>query len=156
MIYAIKKEKPRRIVFLDIDGVLNSMSSAVVYKTASKFSPVSLGIVKELVTRVNADIVISSSWRVGRTVHELRSMFLKNDPHFPTSRIIDVTPRMPLEPRGREIQEWIRTNGPVTSYVILDDDGDMLPGQPFVQTNNAIGMCFHDYVRACKLFGIEP
>lgn len=156
MLRLVKAPVPRRIIFLDIDGVLNSMSSAVVYRTASKFSPVSLGIIKELVVSADAYIVISSSWRIGNTLTELRALFQRNDPKFPIDRIIDVTPRISLVPRGKEISEWLRVNGPVQDYLIIDDDGDMLPEQPFVQTDNSIGMCFNDYMRACKIFGVTP
>lgn len=143
----------RPVIFLDIDGVLNSVGSAIAFGTYRRFSHVSMGILRRLVERTNADIVISSSWRVGSSLDDLRKVFAENDPQFPVARIVDVTPRHSLKPRGFEVDAWLAANGART-HVIFDDDGDFDATQPLVKTNNAIGLAAPHYFKACKILGV--
>ena len=54
--------------------------------------------------------------------------------------------------RGNEIQDWIDNNDNIESYVILDDDSDMLESQlfNFVQTDTYEGLTERE-VKLCKL-----
>lgn len=102
----------------------------------------------ELCRDVNAKVVISSTWRMGRTVEELRELLKMCGATF---EIIDKTPRTGYE-RGTDISKWLKDNiKPEThgchyydfnSYVIIDDDSDMLLNQQnhFFKTDNYSGL----------------
>ena len=57
-------------------------------------------------------------------------------------RLVDKTPHLPGEIRGKEIDEWLKRHANVDRYAIIDDDSDMLPwqGRHFFQTNYAEGL----------------
>lgn len=140
------------LVFLDIDGVLNNLGSVAALGSPSKhFDPVSVALVDKLCREADAQIVVSSSWRngdTGRLISDLR----RCGAECLTMHVIGETPRLRCE-RGKEIQAWLEQNGgPHDCYVIIDDDGDMLPGQPFVQTTFEDGFRFRHYQEALRHF----
>lgn len=135
--------KPK-VIFLDIDGVLNSLETA---KRDGGY-----GIAKELHarlqdirTRTNANIVISSAWRVGDGWKERLE-----EAGLDTEYVIGKTPRMgrpagtgwEYNERGREIAAWLEKHPQTGKYAIIDDDSDMLPEQMqnFFQTDNRVGL----------------
>jgi histidinol phosphatase-like enzyme len=145
-----------KYLFLDIDGVLNS-ESWYKWRYAHKglkwinkvypiceFDPKAIKLLNNIIYRTGAKIVISSSWRIGRTVKELSlllqraglkySVYSKTKYHF-------------KGPRGREIAWWLDENNAKTAnYVILDDDTDILPDQAahFVHTNWISGLTYKE------------
>lgn len=151
-----------KIIFLDIDGVLNYQSflkkSLAGDKSTSKldydkkyFAPECIERLNKICKTTGAKVVISSSWRIGRTTNYLTDLF--KSVGF-TGEIIDKTIRLNYQnhldtvPRGCEIQHWIRTNKGIlgknylswcsgSNYVIIDDEGDMLYWQRkhFFQTD---------------------
>jgi len=139
------KEK-LRVIFLDIDGVLSH------YKSRWNIDPQKVALLEEILKSTGAKIVVSSSWRVGcrdgkdfvdKMFSTWRSELStqKRDSLFIES-IIDVTDHMGRE-RGDEIQRWLDAHeDEVETYVILDDDNDMLEEQlfNFVQTDGWYGM----------------
>jgi hypothetical protein len=143
-----------KIIFLDIDGVLNhqlwfeKINNAVVAKTVPTgernysrwFDPFCVELLNSLTTDTGAVIVVSSSWRKGRTVKELQELFKAQGI---TGKVIDKTPVLHFKgpegysysvPRGCEIKAWLEINkgilgqkiGSFDKYVIFDDDSDML------------------------------
>lgn len=162
-----------KIVFLDIDGVLNSYQSSTFWHNkrdqqkwenelyddwkgslkeylALEFDPIAISNLEELMRRVpEAKIVISSTWRYGETVESLKKIF-----HcFPliSNAIIDKTPTGG-KIRGDEINAWILSNQ-VDKYVILDDDSDMRPEQMvnFVNTDSRNGFVYTDMEKAQEI-----
>lgn len=138
-----------KIIFLDIDGVLNNQvwymsdkfregSTKEEYEV-SQFDPRCVRLLNNLTDTTGAKIVVSSSWRLGRTVDELSELFEKVGI---TGQVIDKTPLLRFTglenyyysvPRGCEIKAWIEMNKGIIGdkvsrlkYVILDDDSDML------------------------------
>jgi hypothetical protein len=154
------------IIFLDIDGVLNSMDylhSLILNKTDNTnplnsykvrddygqlFDPRCVNWLDYIISKTNAKLVISSTWRTSGIIAMKELWTYRNLP----GEIIDVTPRtIPLEfikkydspnaDRGYEIQYWLDNNkNLVNSYVILDDEDDMLPAQNFVKCDSNIGL----------------
>jgi len=143
----------RKILFLDIDGVLAG------YKflgTGKGFiDPDKVKLLNQL-SKYNVEVVISSSWGYdnGRTEKTLREVGLK----LP---IIGYTEHFHVDwfCRGNEIEKWLYTTfgGMCTKYgkeyqdknyvyAILDDDTDFLLGQKdnFVQTNEEYGITQDD------------
>lgn len=124
-------DKQMKIIFLDIDGVLNVIGTGhdEFGQTFHKHFEDNL---REIIDATGAKIVISSTWRMSglkvmQTMWEMRDL---------PGEVIDITPCLRVG-RGEEIAEWLREN-PVSSYCILDDDSDMLPEQMgnFVKCSN--------------------
>lgn len=123
-----------KIIFLDFDGVITHP------KSKWKIDPEKLDLIVKIIQATSAKIVVSSSWKRNKTLEELKYKYLRGfNPLFVDS-IIGVTPD--LSPyRGEEIQYYINAHK-VNSYVILDDDSDMLESQllNFVQTDTYFGI----------------
>lgn len=138
-----------RVIFLDVDGVLNSIESSLVLGTTNTLCPIRVGMVKRLCHKAEAHIVVSSSWRnpgVEGTKEALRRAGGDSLIQF----IVGQTPKI-SGPRGGEIAAWLTAHPEVTSYVILDDDDDMLPDQHFVQTSMACGFGLDEYLDALNI-----
>ncbi len=163
-----------RIIFLDIDGVLNterqhdrcvSEGIAPVDGFGYAFDPIAVINLKRIVEETGADIVISSSWKFWG-LSTMQKLWASRD--LP-GKIIDVTPNtvsdeMLLEidlsymelpaGKGSEIKEWLDTKGSeVTHYAILDDVPDMLSEQEshFVQIDPKIGITEDDAEQIIKI-----
>lgn len=141
------------VVFLDIDGVLNSLGSVLALGDPSHhLDPVSVGLVARLCKETGAEIVVSSSWRIGRTVQTLQNELDRLGATKLADRFIGRTGDGHNGHRGRQIREWLQTNGQ-RPYVILDDDSDMLPEQQpfFVHTTWEDGFRAQHYRAALKI-----
>jgi hypothetical protein len=130
-------EKDMKIIFLDIDGVLNSLSShmAVPANMGKLYSidADKVAMLDRIVFETGARLVISSSWRHSwESLGKIASM---------VGEFIDITPYRVWNKelkqnasRGSEIDQWLATwyagsDDKITHYAILDDDTDMLEGQ---------------------------
>jgi hypothetical protein len=143
-----------KVVFLDIDGVLNNLGSVLAYGNPSKYlDMVSVRLVERLCKHTEAKIVISSSWRIGRTVEQLKNELDSLMAHRIADRIIGRTGDGYNGHRGRQIKEWIEVNAPDCTFVILDDDSDMLPAQKpfFVKTTFEDGFRAAHYKKAMAI-----
>jgi len=109
----------RRVIFLDIDGVLAPIRQ---WDRYGDLDPACIQVLNEIVARGGADVVVSSTWRYGKTVAELQEML--NAGGF-TGRVLDKTPVGPAgSDRGDEIAAWLAEHA-VGGYVIIDDHVDM-------------------------------
>jgi len=101
-----------------------------------------------IVEQSGAEIVITSTWRYGKSVDQLQTELVEMG--F-LGRVIDVTSiEARGHTRGEEIAAWL-ANHPVDSYVILDDHRDM--GElieNLVQTNARLGLREVDASRALE------
>ena len=157
-----------KVIFLDIDGVLNSVDSMVAFHEwkpkgtrvmiEDKLDEVSVGLLRRLCNETGAKIVVSSTWRMGRTGDDFIEIFTRHDwPEFP---YLDQTPiGHQINPigertRGHEIQHWLDNNGN-PEYVILDDDSDMLESQMnnFVHCSGISGFRGKHYCKAMRILG---
>lgn len=168
-----------KLIFLDIDGVMNH---EVWYKSSefmtlhglakahgdelsyckSQFSPFSIRMLNYIVDQTGAKIVLSSSWRMGRSLEEIEELFGSVGI---TGEIIGKTPVMRFTekfnrtvPRGCEIKWWIQehvSDFHNLKYVIFDDDGDMLIEQQpfFIQTDSYSGITPTIVTRAVHILG---
>jgi hypothetical protein len=117
----------RRVVFLDIDGVLNTHQFRVRVNHWQVMDPVNVINLRRVIERTRAVLVISSTWRfLGNNWEEtIRRVFSEAGWNNPP--IIGRTPV--LERRGREIATWLDEHE-VLDFIIVDDDiFDMLPDQ---------------------------
>jgi len=140
-----------KIIFLDIDGVLNhqiwfekqceskkQIDTEEQYE-ASMIDPKSVELLNKIIADTNAKVVISSSWRKTHTAEEIQALL---DSKGFKGEIIGLTPVLYFTglkdynysvPRGNEIKAWLETNKGILGdkiskikYVIFDDDSDML------------------------------
>lgn len=143
-----------KVLFLDIDGVLNSHRTAYAFggfpfcvdKHRERFDNVAIALVRNVVQAAGAQIVLSSSWRNDKDWERIGPAL--------GLTIADRTPSLPTC-RGDEIAAWLAAHPEVECYVILDDDGDMLDDQKphFVQTKHEDGLTYADALRIAELFG---
>ena len=105
----------RRVIFLDIDGVLAPIRR---WDRYGDLDPECIEVLNEIATRGDADVVVSSTWRYGRTVAELQEIL--EEAGF-TGSVVDKTPIGESgADRGEEIAAWLSANA-VTGFVIIDD-----------------------------------
>ncbi len=125
--------KYKKVIFLDIDGVLNSKSADMRVLNCKAVT-----LLKQIVEKHQAAIVITSVWRKFNWPERIFNAFSKAGWENPP--IIDRTPVL-LTIRGEEIKFWLSQNQ-VESFVIIDDDSDMLPEQlkNFVRCNTIFGL----------------
>lgn len=135
-----------KIIFLDIDGVLNSIQyDRSRTSEQGNIDETRLSLLKEIVDSTKALIVLSSSWRkhwnkepslCDSIGEELNVIFSKYQ-----LSIYDKTPRLENNDRAEEIKTWLQSNSDISEYVILDDIalgwGDIQ--NHLVQTNCRIG-----------------
>lgn len=107
-----------RVIFLDCDGVLNNATTNARAGKWIGLDPVLLARFKALLARVDAKVVLSSTWRL---IPELKAEVEAQIP------IIDATPQ--VGSRGLDIRTWLAFHPEVERYAIIDDDRDMEPGQ---------------------------
>lgn len=140
-----------KLIFLDIDGVLNheeyyernnTLKKHIKPYPDSDIDEKSMSNLNSIIEKTDANIVITSNWRIRRSIEELQDLF--NYKGF-KGKIIDKTPNLRTNNsifRGNEIHYWLSNNKDKLSielykyrhYVILDDDSDML----YWQRNNFI------------------
>lgn len=152
----------RPVIFLDIDGVIQSPRYCVaVGETGwlSAFEPAAMHMLRNLIVDAKCQVVISSSWRHGhKDPGHLKQIFrccgfkaISNAFHddWRTKSIEGMT-------RGHEIAEWLSRHQDVENYIILDDDSDMLPEQAdhFVHTCCQNGILLAHYDRARAILGV--
>ena len=143
-----------KIIFLDFDGVLNRFDEPESLRALSKTCMVHFNA---LVEKTDASIVVSSVWRLMRTVADLREIMVNAGFKFP-AKVIGKTPRLKYDPlthpeRGEEIDVWMKKFPlDIDSFVILDDDSDMYPHMDkLVQTNSNIGLTPEDVENCIKI-----
>lgn len=149
------------IIFLDIDGVLNSF---YLENKLNEFIPESIAILNYLYLKYNAYIVISSSWREFKTLEEIKKYFENN---YFIGNIIDKTDVADEEHskidtskietlqseddfylaigenqcRNYEIMKYINENN-VDKYVVIDDMlfSNKELSKHHIRTNNKFGL----------------
>jgi hypothetical protein len=122
----------RKIIFADIDGVLNCKRTANPRKLPYIVDPLLLVRFKALVERAGAEVVLSSTWR-----YDPAGLFSAKHWGIP---FIDVTPDLPEQPRRDEILGWLKSHPAVTRFVVIDDEDDELDGLPLFQPSAATGL----------------
>ena len=113
----------RKIIFLDIDGVLNSMAYFKNVKEVDGFNEISefhLQKLSEIYHAAGAEIVLCSTWRTLQVDNEMYQ-YLVNSLDKYDMRISDKTPVIGMN-RPLEIFSWLEDQSEEVQFVILDDD----------------------------------
>ena len=146
-----------KIIFLDIDGVLNSdtWDKTDTFKNGiypfKHFDPKAVSLFNKIISETNASVVLSSTWRLKYNIEEMRNIFAKVGIKC---NLIDFTPDLKINNnyvvRGNEILKWCKDNKDIigcrftdyTDFVIIDDNSDMLLWQSkyFFQTDRLCGL----------------
>lgn len=156
-----------RVLFLDIDGVLNSEQSAIYFNRLGHenggfndaFCPIALSNLTTILEELpDMKIVVSSTWRLGETLESMQAVLTKLG-KIPPERVIGLTPvgRRRSDGgsclRGDEIAEWLKNNPGVERFVIVDDDGDMGDLMDhLIQTKWRLGLMRDDAVKIINRF----
>ena len=142
-----------RIIFLDIDGVLNDCAAPDGTEGLYFVQEHLIRKLNWLIAESGAMCVLSSTWKRRWPVPAVQ-MFLEK--HGFTGKVIDSTPYMPHSERGEEIAMWLKLcrecGLDIESWVILDDASDMGPLLPWlVQTDPDDGLTDEDVEKALEL-----
>ena len=143
------KKEDIKVVFLDVDGVLNSVRDDYDIDLNSGYH---LKLLQKIIKSTGAKIVLSSSWR--RDVPLMKFNLLPRLEEY-GMEIMDCTPYICNGScRGDEIREWIkRTEYGITQFAILDDNNDMaeFTDTNLIQTNTKFGLQEIDAIRCIDL-----
>jgi hypothetical protein len=145
----------RKVLFLDIDGVLNDRYTRQAYPPETgeynPWLPRITGVSPRKVERLNgalertgAAVVVSSGWRTtigpDETIAYLRRQGLRGE-------ILGCTAIYPTDDgqsfvRGLDVYDWLAAHPEVERYAIVDDlpHRQFLPGQPLVRTESRSGL----------------
>ena len=121
-----------RVIFLDIDGVLNCDQTQNPRKFPYVVDRKLLRRLKRLLDRSGAKIVLSSTWRcdpVGLLAAKYWGI-----------PFIDVCPDRPKSPRYKEMLAWLKVHRKVTRFAVLDDQDDGLDDLPLFQPSGKTGL----------------
>jgi hypothetical protein len=140
-----------RVVFLDIDGVLNSrmwdVKMALTGGNLLDVDPVPTIRLIQAIREIDAKVVLSSSWRrIPEYVDYLKSLGLP---------VIDGTPwGDPFEPRANQITAWLDSHPDVSEIAIVDDEPDAGVGfeAVFIHTDAKVGLTTDDAAKIVGLF----
>lgn len=110
-----------KVIFLDIDGVLNSdeyfdkIENLNVQGIESEIDVNKIILLKKAIDETKAKVVLTSSWRYTKKAKSLKDLLLRYEIHVDSTPFINNT-------RGLEIKKWLSDNPNVENYVILDDE----------------------------------
>lgn len=127
----INKPDTINIIFLDVDGVLNSINNLIkVYEKTHRqhsgynypFDEECLNNLCFLVEETNSKIVITSTWR--RHEKGIKVLLDKLEEYNLADKVIGYTPIL-NKTRGKEIKKFLSTLDYKPNFIIIDDDTDM-------------------------------
>ena len=160
-----------RVLFLDIDGVLNSTKTFIAtgrypftLDEPEGFDWIAIKLLQRLCDSSGIQIVLSSTWRMHYSPKEVGD-FLglpiidKTPVHFENwNEEMTIADFCTRATRGKEIVAWLADHPEVQHYCIIDDDSDMLESQlpVFVKTDGAEGMTWKDFCKVCEILGESP
>ena len=172
-----------KVLFLDIDGVLNSENwfAYRIYCVKNNMVNILMNFVdtddrnikhkltmlddraianlNRIVEETGCKVVLSSSWRSSIESENIFTQNLLKLKGF-KYEFYDVTPRLWFSDfsirRGEEIKFWLDKESEkheIESFVIIDDDSDMLPEQMnnFIHVDGQVGLTDRDVLTAIEI-----
>lgn len=135
-----------RVIFLDIDGVLNTYSA----KFEQKIRPDKMAVLQDIILIFNVEIVVSSDWRrLGKGRFLEKSKFLADWLHEDWCTVWNGDEPFTLEKRTTEIQEWLSRHPEVDIYAVLDDLPIYLDNS--IRIDNTVGLS-RDHIPQLQIF----
>ena len=117
----------RKILFLDFDGVVvtdryqdEQIASGGVLRDShgAVFDPVCVENLRLIIDSTDADIVVTSTWKMERGLDGMQRMWQGR--HLP-GKVVGVTPDIDPIHRGNEIEAWLDAQTAAVRYAIIDD-----------------------------------
>ena len=140
------------ILFLDIDGVLNSIATRPQDPSglSAWLDPRNVCHLAEIVRVANPDIVVTSSWRLSNELGDLASQLAKAGCK---ANVIAATPFLDSHRRAIEIQAWLDEADPrPEKFAILEDEQEMEHLAPFlVKTSKLHGLALEHVEKVLAL-----
>lgn len=164
-----------KVLFLDIDGVLNSTKTLCAFgsipntsqlkkaalinnaEVRPEFDPVAVNLIFRLCRLGDVKIVVSSAWRYSFALRDFIAMFEQcYNIADAADIVIGTTPQLWHQTRGEEIAAWVNDND-VSQFAIVDDVFDFAEEQrnSVVLTSFEEGFTFVHYKQLCELFAIS-
>lgn len=153
------KKNKYKVIFLDIDGVLNN-TSILRNEGIDAISGELVNILKCIVVATKAEIVLSSTWRI----KEEDRILVKNALAAKDLKFIDCTPLHVKDKkltesveRWEEIAQWLSENPNVDKFAIIDDDEYAGIGfeDNFFKTDFKVGLTWDVAEKVMKHLGYE-
>ena len=136
---------PEFLIFLDFDGVTHPLPSYVpssiielintgLYESGPFFCKDNIIQINRLTHKLNANVVITSTWRLDFGWQLFNKLFL--------GRVIGQTPELGFHSRYQEVLEFINQNNYQNiSWLALDDNSSLYPNDaPAYITDSNIGI----------------
>ena len=140
----------RPILFLDVDGVLNSHTyirrGGSVNCRTDGIDPEAVKHLQRIIDETDCSLILSSTWRLIHSLSDMRGKLIAKGARSPCplrGKTTDLSSRggtIERHSRGLEVNAWIQSAGFKGRFVCVDDDGDFLPGQNLVQTTFETGL----------------
>lgn len=155
---------PNKVIFLDMDGVLNSAyffkskrdaDAVVEYSQSDDFfrgmiDPVAVGVLSEIAVRSGAALVLSSSWRMVITLEDLEPML--RDAGYKGRGFVGKTDSRGAR-RHEEIRRYVAQHPEIDRFLVLDDTRDAdVPGHSII-TSHALGLVPAHVLPALSILG---
>lgn len=121
-----------KVIFLDLDGVLNCKETPNPRKLPYVVDERLLARLKQLLDRTDAQVVLSSTWRL-----DPAGIFSAKHWGVP---FIDVCPDMPDNSRRDEALTWLSAHPDVARFAVIDDEDDGLDDLPLFQPSCKTGI----------------
>lgn len=152
-----------KVIFLDVDGVLNYPSSdARAPSGAMGVASPPLSILKEIVLRTGARIVLISTWKNEWSRNEelcsADGKYLERKLYRNGMRILDKTTDPLFMRRGKGIRNWLDMHTHVDKWIVLDDmcfpdyDGEGIRDH-LIQTDPLVGLTTEHIEIAERMLG---
>lgn len=117
----------KKIIFLDFDGVMDTSFMKISLTKERQALSDEYGLLfdekcvenlKKIIDATNADIVVTSSWKLDMSLEKLQEMWKHRK--LP-GKVVGVTPNL-IGSRSEEISAWLEAHGGTDlRYVIIDD-----------------------------------
>ena len=110
-----------KVIFLDIDGVLNSdeyldkVKNSDIQGIERDIDVGKVKLLKRAIDETGARVVLSSSWRYTRNARYLKELLANYEIRVNSTPYIQ-------DIRGLEIKKWLSENQGVEDFIILDDE----------------------------------
>lgn len=148
-----------KLIFLDIDGVLNDHSMVIGY---CRIEQRLAQLFQSSLEATDAQFVVSSAWRYmvhsgSMTLGGFRNLFWSHG--IDGARLAGITAKdtnAEQDCRGELIAQWIAENvHEPLSYVVIDDLdlGISKSGHPFIQTESNVGLTMRQALEVNDILG---
>lgn len=113
------------LLFLDIDGVMNTTGSCLRHRSGEVFEPGAIKALRWLVERTEAGVVVTSTRRRAG-LDAMRALFARNGMAYVADRVTALTPILTPhdtdEYREEEVAQWLEANLRMNRPLVIIDD----------------------------------